>query len=105
MHPKGYSELLEECPSREFSREEVLGYVGTCLAKARAEFAKADVMEGAWGFDWYKVSRAELHFISLRHLAHHTGQLSAYLRRLALRLRVGGEWVEVMGVEGRGARL
>lgn len=93
MHPKGFSELLEEVPSRKFSKDEVLGYVRTCRAKARAVFGRAGVMKGRSGFRWYKVSRAELHLISLRHLAHHTGQLSAYLRRLGLKPRwVGSGW-------------
>ena len=35
------------------------------------------------GYDlWLPFSRLELHLYNLRHIQHHTGQLSAYLRRV-----------------------
>ena len=64
-------------------QDETLAYVSLCRQKA-AQALAAETQEslaGPSGFSWYPVSRGELHLISLRHIQHHTGQLSAYLRR------------------------
>ena len=43
-------------------------------------------LAGPSGFHWYKNTRGEMHLINIRHIPHHTGQLSAFLRRVDDRL-------------------
>ncbi len=66
------------------SRDESLAYLGHCYNKAdrtiSAETSKS-LREPA-GFDWLSLSRGELHLYSIRHIMHHTGQLSAFLRKV-----------------------
>jgi hypothetical protein len=42
----------------------------------------ADTFQGPSGFPYRPSTRGELHLYNLRHIQHHTGQLSAYLRRV-----------------------
>jgi len=65
------------------SKTETLDYLTICLEKARETLASesAGILEGPCGFP-RKLSRGELHIYNIRHIQHHTGQLSAYLRRL-----------------------
>jgi hypothetical protein len=41
-----------------------------------------DSLAGASGFFWYEITRGEMHLVNIRHIQHHTGQLSAFLRRV-----------------------
>ena len=76
-----------------------LEYVDICRRKAKKTLAaeSAKVLEGPSGFR--KFSRAEMHIYNIRHIQHHTGQVSAYLRRLDPKLKdqkklpwVGSGW-------------
>jgi hypothetical protein len=71
-------------PSFGLVREDCLIYAAICRDKAREALLSEtqESLEGPSGFSWYKCSRGELHLINIRHLQHHTGQLSAYLRRI-----------------------
>ncbi len=84
--PKGMAELEDEYPSRLFTREELLAYTALCREKIDAVMASesAAILEGPSGFSWLPFSRAELHLYNLRHIQHHTGQLSAALRRIGV---------------------
>ena len=97
IHPKGMEELREEYPSRKFEIAELVEYADFCRGKA-IEGVGAETeatLAGASGFKWYKVNRLELHFINIRHVQHHTGQLSAFLRRCELKPRwCGSGWKE-----------
>jgi len=66
-------------------RQEALEYAKICRAKV-GEILAAETEEslrGPCGFSWRKgMSRSELHIYNIRHIQHHTGQLSAYLRRI-----------------------
>jgi hypothetical protein len=66
------------------SNEETLSYVGICRAKVGQALAREteQTLQGPSGFAWRKHSRGELHVYNVRHLQHHVGQLSAYLRRV-----------------------
>jgi len=66
------------------SKDETLSYLAICRQKAIETIASEtrQSLEGASGFSWRKISRGELHIYNLRHVQHHTGQLSAYLRRV-----------------------
>jgi len=66
-------------------QDETLEYVAICRQKARDTIA-AETMEslmGPSGFSYRKISRGELHLYNIRHIQHHTGQLSSFLRRVA----------------------
>lgn len=91
LHPKGLAELRSERPSRRFSKKEILGYVETCNGKVRAALAAETPRTFARpsGFSWVPVNRAELPIYSLRHLQHHVGQLTAFLRREKVATRWG----------------
>ncbi len=91
LHPKGWSELDDEYPSRRFEQREITQYIGICLQKARDILAAEtrESLEGASGHARRTFSRAELHVYNIRHIMHHTGQLSAYLRRVG----VDADWV------------
>ena len=66
------------------SREDTLAYLAICRQKLidtlTAETRES--LEGPSGFSWRPISRGELYIYTLRHVQHHTGSMSAYLRRL-----------------------
>jgi uncharacterized damage-inducible protein DinB len=70
--------------SAGLSREETLSYVTICRQKMVESLAAetSDSLQGWSGFSWRKISRCELHIYNIRHIQHHAGQLSAYLRRV-----------------------
>ena len=95
IHPRGYQELLDEYPSRRFEKEELLEYADFCHVKVFESIGAETeaTLAGESGFHWYKVPRLEMHFINIRHIQHHTGQLSAFLRRLSVQPRwFGSGW-------------
>lgn len=97
FHPKGMEEYDAEYPSRRFTREELLKYAAFCREKLGPSIAAETeaTLAGQSGFPWLKFSRAELHLYNIRHIAHHTGQLGAFLRRAGVELRwVKSGWVE-----------
>src|SRR5438874_2041038 len=79
------------------SKQETLAYLTICRRKAIQILAAetAESLQGPCGFPWRKVSRGELHIYNIRHIQHHTGQLSAYLRRVdrAIEKRNSLPWV------------
>lgn len=88
LHPAGWDELNEEYPSREFSQAELLGYGELCRGLLDEAIAAetAETLQGPSGFARLTFSRAELYLYNLRHVQHHTGQLSAFLRRAGVEL-------------------
>ena len=90
FHPAGRADLEDEYPSRRFTRPELLAYLTFCQTKLTATIpaeTAAALNAPAPGFPF---SRAELHLQSIRHIQHHTGQLSASLRRVGVETR----WVK-----------
>ncbi|MFO0839944.1 MAG: DinB family protein [Phycisphaerae bacterium] len=83
LHPLGRVELEEEYPSRRFEQCELLEYSALCRQKARDVLTSEtrETLEGPSGFPWLAFSRAEAHVYNIRHIQHHAGQLSAFLRR------------------------
>jgi hypothetical protein len=79
---------------------ETLAYLATCLEKMRTTLLnKTDASLAAdSGFSYRRMTRGELHLYNLRHVQHHTGALSAHLRRIAPHLTdteipwVGAGW-------------
>ncbi len=76
-------------PSPGLSKEDTLAYAAICRQKMLETLAgeTRESLAGESGFSWYKCSRGELHLCNIRHVQHHTGQLSAYLRRIDQRLQ------------------
>jgi hypothetical protein len=84
FHRRGGDERLDTGPSTGLSKDETLSYLMICRQKALATLAAETLesLQGASGFGWLSFSRGELHLHNLRHVQHHTGQLSAFLRRI-----------------------
>lgn len=71
-------------PSRRFEKAEIMEYLAVCRRKALETLAAEtrESLERESGFPRLPFSRGELHVYNIRHLQHHTGQLSAFLRRI-----------------------
>jgi hypothetical protein len=100
LNLRGGDERGEEA-CEGLNKEDALAYVAICRQKAVETLAgeTRQILEGPSGFSYRKCSRAELHLYNIRHVQHHTGQMSAYLRRVDERLRdhkllpwVGSGW-------------
>lgn len=89
FHPAGRKDL--SAPSRPFAPRELLAFTDLCAARFRDALAAETptTLAGACGFSWVKVAhRAEIYPYNTRHVQHHVGQLSAFLRRSG----VGPRW-------------
>ncbi|MCI0364042.1 MAG: DinB family protein [Phycisphaerales bacterium] len=86
FHPAGASDLEDEYPSRQFAKHEMIEYVMVVLAKLREAIAAEtqESLSGPSGCPWLTFTRGELYLYAMRHVMHHTGQLSALLRRMKL---------------------
>jgi hypothetical protein len=84
LHHRGGDERSSSYPSTGLTKDETLSYVAICRQKALETLAceTAESLQRASGFQRLPFSRGELHLYNLRHVQHHTGQLSAYLRRI-----------------------
>jgi len=93
FHPGGMADLDDEYPSRRFEREELLRYTDLCKRLLVETLAgeTTEVLSGHCGFPRHQLSRLELHLYSMRHVAHHAGQLGAALRRIG----VDTHWVKM----------
>jgi hypothetical protein len=82
VHHRGGDERLDQV-SAGLSKEETLSYLALCRQKALERLASetAESLSHPSGFSSMPFSRGELHLSSIRHVQHHTAQLSAYLRR------------------------
>ncbi|MFG0329168.1 MAG: DinB family protein [Phycisphaerales bacterium] len=83
LHPAGWDEFNLEYPSRRFDQDEILGYIGLVrdTLRERIESETAESLEGGSGQSHLPFRRIELYLYTFRHIQHHTGQLSALLRR------------------------
>lgn len=73
-----------------YEKSEVLEYWNICYAMVDEAVDALDLNNPTSGFSWYKVSKLEHQFISIRHVQHHTAQLADRLRAAA---DVGIKWV------------
>lgn len=64
-------------------RAKTAQYITDTLAKLhRVMEAETETsLAGESGFFWYPINRLAMHMVNIRHIMHHTGQLSAALRR------------------------
>jgi hypothetical protein len=90
-HHRGGDERSSTGPSTGLTKDETLAYLALCREKALETLASEtpEYLEGPSGFSWLPFSRGELHLYNLRHVQHHTGQLSAFLRRV---VKDGERW-------------
>jgi hypothetical protein len=84
LHHRGGDERANTTASTGLTRDETLAYLAVCRQKTLATLAgeTPESLQRASGFHWLPFSRGELHLYNIRHVQHHTGQLSAYLRRI-----------------------
>jgi hypothetical protein len=85
LHHRAGDERSSTVASEGLSQEEALAYLDLCREKALAAMAAEtpESLQRPSGFSWLPFSRGEALLCNLRHVQHHTGQLSAYLRRVA----------------------
>ena len=83
LHHRGGDER-EPVAAPGLSKDDTLAYVPLCRQKIYESLATEteESLAGPSGFSWYKITRGEMHLVNIRHIQHHTGQLSAYLRRV-----------------------
>ncbi len=83
LHHRGGDES-GTAPSVGLPKDETLSYVAICRQKAVETLASEapESLQRESGFSWLPFSRGELHLYNIRHVQHHTGQMSAYLRRI-----------------------
>ena len=89
LHHRGGNELIDGAPTVGLPKDDTVGYVEICRAKLLESMASetAASLAGPSGFSWLAISRGELHLYNIRHIQHHTGQMSAYLRRVDVGLK------------------
>jgi hypothetical protein len=97
LHRRGGDERLSGVVSPGLAKDDILAYVEICRNKLLETIASetAASLEGPSGFTRLPISRGELHLYNLRHIQHHTGAMSAYLRRVDAQLK---DWRELRWV-------
>lgn len=86
-HFADYEELEDRKPVRVYTREFIDRYIGHCRQKAERAInvETEESLAGASGFDWLKMTRAEIYPYNIRHIQHHAAQL-------ILRMRIDGTY-------------
>lgn len=74
-----------------YSKADLLEYHQICCEEVVAQVPKLPLDAGS-GFDWLPFNRFELHLYNIRHLQHHTGQLTGRLRTVS---DVGVSWIRM----------
>lgn len=87
-----YEEFEDRAPILLYDKASVKTYLEHCRNKGSEMLAaeSADTLSARSGFKWRNFSRAELHVYNIRHIQHHTAQLSL---RLRLDTNEGIPWV------------
>lgn len=95
LYLRGGDERQDGVENPGLSKSETLNYVAICHQKLLETLAEetAESLQGPSGFDRRPKTRLELHVYNLRHVQHHTGQLSAYLRRVGVASEDDLRWV------------
>jgi hypothetical protein len=77
-----YEELGDAAQQAQYEKPFINAYFQHCREKATQVVAaeSAETLQQVANFDWIKFSRAELHAYNIRHIQHHTAQLSLRLR-------------------------
>jgi hypothetical protein len=103
LHNIGGDEL-QPFPAVGLDRAQTLDYLDIVRKKAIDMIGAdtAQTLQADCGFQWRNFSRAEMHIYNIRHIQHHAGQLSAFLRRVDDKYKehkslpwIGSGWREV----------
>ena len=83
-HARGGNERTSTEACAGLSQEETLAYLADCRQKLEQTLVAetAESLQRESGFSWLPFTRAEAHLYNIRHVQHHTGQLSASLRKV-----------------------
>ena len=101
FHQRGGDERDDFADNPGLDKNETLAYVSICRQKMIESVGAetAESLQGPGGFGGRPSTRGELHLYNIRHVQHHTGQLSAFLRRVAPELSdprslpwIGSNW-------------
>jgi hypothetical protein len=65
--------------AKPYTKDEILEFVAFCRQWVDDQVPALD-LEAPSGFHWLPMNKLELQFYNIRHLQHHTGQLSERLR-------------------------
>lgn len=94
LHQRGGDERKPVgCPG--LSKRETLAYTEICHERLVSQIAAETEgsLAGPSGISFRKITRAELHIYNMRHVQHHTGAMSAFLRKLGVELDwIGRGW-------------
>jgi hypothetical protein len=79
---RDYEELEDRVQQLLYDKPSTIRFLEHCRRKARRviESQSEETLVGPSGFPRRDVSRAELHVINIRHIHHHSAQLSLRLR-------------------------
>lgn len=58
-----------------FTKEEVLEYLSFVEKQVEEKVPVSDLGSADSGFSWYPVDRLEMHFVNIRHIQQHAGEL------------------------------
>ena len=92
QHRKGYWELgpapdgILRIP---YSREELTAYWKDLESRIDLAVESLDLNAPECGFPWYQMGKLEHQLVNIRHLQHHTGQLTERLRQS---VQIGLKW-------------
>jgi hypothetical protein len=84
FHQRGGDERSSTQACKGLEKEEAIAYAEICRQKMLQTLAgeTPESLQSESGFSWLPFSRGELHLYNIRHVQHHVGQLSAFLRRI-----------------------
>jgi hypothetical protein len=93
--PPGFEDLLAVIAGapwtgEPYTKAEILEYWAACDAMVDAAVDALDLASAECGFRWYRMTKLEHQFVSIRHLQHHVAQLASRVRDVA---DVGVDWV------------
>ena len=75
---------------KPYSKAEISVFLQLCDDAVDGAVDKLDLHAPESGFPWYKMTKLEHQFVSIRHVQHHAAQLGDRLRRVA---GVGVDWI------------
>jgi hypothetical protein len=75
---QGYHEMGKDKALEPYCREDILEYLAFCRQQVEEKVPLLD-LDGPSGFSWLPFNKLELQFYNIRHLQHHTGELSERL--------------------------
>jgi len=85
--------LDDSDPALALSKDEIFDYLAICLEQVDQQITSLD-LAGDSGFDWLPFNKLELQFYNIRHIQHHTGELS---ERIGAQGGADIKWVKMKG--------